>query len=306
MSNDVRISFHLWRVIRGADRERGMETKPFTAFDNDLLEALVKQHLTGAEWDAVLVIVRYTKGFHRESHYLSLSFIAKATGRNRITVHRILGSLRERGIISRTSEASLGKAASYCINPPEKWVVSSAQTVSPHETGSAISMETNSSVSTATNSPFHPCNPTVSANANQERKCTEREKESGKESGVVSVLFLKDKNSEETSEDLIHRKDAPISPEKQMPSYIINQAIIVFNKRFFESSQDAYYMRKGLELQIKERLKCKRWVTGCNADVFARHFARIIEPISPSAVHRSGSVYMFMGFVRVASQCCKT
>jgi phage replication O-like protein O len=292
-------------VIRGANREYGMETKPFTRFEHVLLEALIKQNLTGAEWDAVMTIIRYTVGFQREGHKLSLNFIAEATGRHRITVFRSLSELRDKGIVSRSSKRSPGGTDYYLINPLEKWAGSSALTVSTNETDLSVSTDANRTISQDANSMFHPCNQTISESANKERNNKESYKESGKESGGGPVLFLKDKNFEETSEDLIHRKDAPTSTAKQMPSYIINQAIIIFNKRFFESSQDIYYMNRGLELKIKERLKCKRWVKGCDADTFARHFTRIIEPISPRAVHRSGSVGMFMEFVRLASQCCK-
>jgi phage replication O-like protein O len=282
-----------------------MEIKYFTPLENDLLEALIKQHLTGTEWDAAMTVIRYTKGFHREYHSLSLNFIVRATGRHKTTVFRALCSLRERNIVSRNSAPYRGGTNSYRINPPEKWVGSSTP-ISADEPDESISTGATRAVSVEDDSMVQPDNHPVSALANQERKVKESDKESGKESGGGPVPFSKDKNSEETSEDRIHRAKAPISPVRQIPSYVIDQAIINFNNRFFESSRDLYYRQKSLDLKSKERLKCKRWVKACDPVAFARQFARIIESMSPNVVHCRKAADLFMEFVKLASQCCKT
>lgn len=73
--------------------------KGYTPFSNKILFEVCRSDLSGAEFRVLLTILRYTSGYHRNSHELSISFIAESTGLRTRTVERMLARLRQKRFI---------------------------------------------------------------------------------------------------------------------------------------------------------------------------------------------------------------
>lgn len=71
----------------------------YTSIANEILERIMRAGLNGTQFRLVLAIWRYTYGFRRKEHELSISFLAQAIGASRSQVDRELKALIERGII---------------------------------------------------------------------------------------------------------------------------------------------------------------------------------------------------------------
>lgn len=71
----------------------------YTRIANSILEALAKMSLNGTQWRILLVIFRYTYGYGRKEHELSLSFISAATGCDKRQIQRELKDLESKGVI---------------------------------------------------------------------------------------------------------------------------------------------------------------------------------------------------------------
>ena len=56
----------------------------FTRIANEILEHIAKAKLNGTQYAIILTIWRYTYGFQRISHEMSLGFMANLTGINNI------------------------------------------------------------------------------------------------------------------------------------------------------------------------------------------------------------------------------
>lgn len=74
--------------------------QPYTRINNALLNELCKLPLTGQELRVLLLIIRYTNGFNRETAELSVTFIANGTNSNERTVRRTLSKLETLGYIT--------------------------------------------------------------------------------------------------------------------------------------------------------------------------------------------------------------
>ena len=71
----------------------------FTRTPNNLLDKLSNAKLTATQFNLLHTIIRYTHGFQRQEHNLSLSFLSKATDRDKRQIQRELKDLEERHII---------------------------------------------------------------------------------------------------------------------------------------------------------------------------------------------------------------
>lgn len=76
----------------------------YTRIANEVLEAIYSADLNSTQLKIVLAVIRYTYGFNRKEHNMSLSFISKATGITRRYVSTELSRLIERRIILITKE----------------------------------------------------------------------------------------------------------------------------------------------------------------------------------------------------------
>lgn len=71
----------------------------YTRLANEILENIMKASLNGTQFRIVMAVWRYTYGFQRKEHDLSLTFLAKAIDASRGQVDRELTALIDRKII---------------------------------------------------------------------------------------------------------------------------------------------------------------------------------------------------------------
>ncbi|TCZ76079.1 hypothetical protein E0485_14630 [Paenibacillus albiflavus] len=78
----------------------------YTRIANEILDKFMQLRLSGSQKDIVLAVWRYTYGFKRKAHMMSVDFLSEATGLDARQVKRILKTLIDRKIINVVSEAS--------------------------------------------------------------------------------------------------------------------------------------------------------------------------------------------------------
>lgn len=78
----------------------------FTRIANSLLEQTSRLHLNGTQYSIVLTVWRFTYGFQRSEHKLSITFISKATGISARAVKKELKILIDRNIIIVLKEST--------------------------------------------------------------------------------------------------------------------------------------------------------------------------------------------------------
>ena len=112
----------------------GEVTQDYTQIPNKLLEAAYGLHCSGAELAIILVVLRYTYGFQRASHKLSLSFLAQATGRHYNRVSLDVRRLLARGVLYEQSSANYNRPRVLAINTRcEEWVSLISVTVTEND-----------------------------------------------------------------------------------------------------------------------------------------------------------------------------
>ncbi|SMQ75894.1 phage replication protein O [Bacillus sp. OV166] len=95
--------------------------KGYTKVANEILEHISKTDLNGTQMRIVLVIWRYTYGFSRKQHELSLTFLSEAIDTRKSHVDRELTALIERKIVSIVGIGSRrGRVLSFNKNY-EEW-----------------------------------------------------------------------------------------------------------------------------------------------------------------------------------------
>lgn len=85
----------------------------YTAIANELLEAMARVKLSPTQYRILFVVWRYTYGFRRKSHYLSLSFLATATGCDRRSLQRDLKRLIDWNILVEFSSKSQSRKVGF-------------------------------------------------------------------------------------------------------------------------------------------------------------------------------------------------
>ena len=89
--------------------------KGYTKFDNEILEALIKADINSTELKVMLVIIRYSYGYQRDSCNLAVNYIAKICNRSNNSIKNSLKKLCEKNYIIK--EIVVGKRIlSYKIN----------------------------------------------------------------------------------------------------------------------------------------------------------------------------------------------
>lgn len=130
----------------------------YTKIANEILEVLAKQPLNGTQRRILDVVFRYTYGFNRKEHELSLSYISKASNMHKQQVKRELDDLILKGIIHIVSEASFKSSRVIEFNKNyDMWIVDSKQ--------NRVQLANQSTLQSANQS-----TPTVSGLEYQERK----------------------------------------------------------------------------------------------------------------------------------------
>ena len=71
----------------------------YTRIADEILENMARIKLSPTQYRIIFVVWRYTYGFNRKNHHLSLSFLSEATGCDRRTVRRSVNQMLERRIL---------------------------------------------------------------------------------------------------------------------------------------------------------------------------------------------------------------
>ena len=88
----------------------------YTKIANEILEQIAKVKLNGTQFRIVMTVLRYTYGFNRKEHAMSVNFISQATGLNKRQVQRELSILIDESIIIVKKEATFSSAAVLGFN----------------------------------------------------------------------------------------------------------------------------------------------------------------------------------------------
>jgi phage replication O-like protein O len=81
----------------------------YTALSNELLEALIKQKLSGREFRVFMAIVRLTYGWKRKTHPIALSELSEITGIERSHAAHVIKVLIDRNMILRNGVTGIQK-----------------------------------------------------------------------------------------------------------------------------------------------------------------------------------------------------
>lgn len=98
----------------------------YTRIANEILDHLMKQRLNGTQNSIIQCVIRYTYGFQRKSHELSINFIKDATGINKDMVKRELNNLIDYKVLTVFKEATFRTSREIGINKStEDWNIPS-------------------------------------------------------------------------------------------------------------------------------------------------------------------------------------
>ncbi|MFZ2539310.1 MAG: replication protein [Oscillospiraceae bacterium] len=94
----------------------------YTPIANELLEAIYGVKLNATQMKILLVICRYTYGFSRISHSLSLSFLAHATGFSTRQISKELSLLISNKVVKVISQSTFSTSRILALNKNyEQW-----------------------------------------------------------------------------------------------------------------------------------------------------------------------------------------
>lgn len=97
----------------------------YTAIANELLQSICAAKFNGTQYKIVLCIMRYTYGFSRKSHSLSISFISKVTGVSKRYISAELQRLVEQNVVSVLSDHTDTTSRVLALNKDyKKWFAS--------------------------------------------------------------------------------------------------------------------------------------------------------------------------------------
>jgi len=177
--------------------------EPFTALPNIYVDEHLAE-LSGAETKVLIVILRKTVGWQKESDEISLSQIEKITGLARHSVIAALRGLMKRGLVVQTKPAEGNKPASYkCIVP----LVASAKGAPADELKGGDQC-TNCTTGSAETAPVSSANTAPGANERCSF-CTTASAESAPQ--VVQFLHPQNKEKEKKEREGARSSRAPAS-----------------------------------------------------------------------------------------------
>lgn len=135
----------------------------FTRIADQILEEIAKYKLNGTQFRILMVVWRYTYGFSRKDHELSLSFFVKATGLGKTQIDRELKNLIEYKVLIVTKESTFTESRKLGFNKKlDEWKIEYSQQkeVQSAKTLTVIESESGQSANMSTG--------TVSKNADQD------------------------------------------------------------------------------------------------------------------------------------------
>jgi phage replication O-like protein O len=158
----------------------------FTSIANELMEAMPQYKFNGTQFRILFVVLRYTYGFQRKSHELSLTFLANKTGIHKHQIKRELDILIQNNVLVEASAPTFNKTRSICLNKNyEEWQIS-------RQSANSLTVNEKDDHTVSENA-----YPTVSENAYQLKKVF---KENTKESNRANAQEKKDELEKQVSE----------------------------------------------------------------------------------------------------------
>lgn len=136
-----------------------MQEKGFTKFDNEVLESICNRgnKLNATQITIILLVIRYTSGFSRESHALSAGFLSNASGIHKQQIKEELNNLIDRKIITVTKEASFSSSRELKLNMDiSEWNISNDYQETNLLPGTEFSTTPGTEFSTTPGSEFTP------------------------------------------------------------------------------------------------------------------------------------------------------
>ena len=95
-----------------------------TRIANELLEVLAKTKLNGTQRRILDIVIRYTYGFQRISHEISLTFISEATGMGKLQIKRELDTLIQNNIVKIYEPSTYTKPKKIGFNKDyDSWLI---------------------------------------------------------------------------------------------------------------------------------------------------------------------------------------
>lgn len=91
----------------------------YTRIANDILEAMAATKLSAIHYRIIFIIWRYTYGFQRKEHAISLQFLATATGYDKRQLQRELKKLEDMKIIYQEVESGKARTIGFNKNTDE-------------------------------------------------------------------------------------------------------------------------------------------------------------------------------------------
>jgi phage replication O-like protein O len=223
----------------------------YTAIANEILETIQQYKFNLNELKIVMCIWRFTYGFQRKDHEMSLTFIENHTGINRGRVNAALKNLEKQNIIRRTQEGGRNRSNKYAFNKDyETWkaekyaAFGSTELTTSARNDTSYQDDTTGSVRNDTTGSLQDDTTGSVQNDTQERNTKEIYKEKDKE--IVSSSDFKKMAEFLNGNGIIHRTQI------ENPNSLFNSDLneIYENYRFeepeqmiIEASKEAY--RKG-------------------------------------------------------------
>src|SRR4051794_39239815 len=93
----------------------------YTKIANEIFEEVAKIKLSPTQYRLLLVVWRFTYGFNRKEHSMSLNFLSQATGCDSRQIQRELKKLEERKVIFQRIKSGSYRKISFNKNHDE-WV----------------------------------------------------------------------------------------------------------------------------------------------------------------------------------------
>jgi phage replication O-like protein O len=95
----------------------------YTKIANELLVAIYGTNFNATQLKIILCVIRYTYGFNRKSHELSIGFISKATGVSKRYISEELNNLIKSNVLVTVKEYSASKCRVLKLNKDySKWL----------------------------------------------------------------------------------------------------------------------------------------------------------------------------------------
>jgi phage replication O-like protein O len=170
----------------------------YTMVANELFEQMARVKLSPTQYRILFVVWRYTYGFKRKEHDLSLSFLSSATGCDKRQIQRELKGLEEKKIIHQKIQS--GKFRKISFNKDyETWATVGETdngdiTIGEIDNGETVNTRVGETVNTG-----------VGETVNQERKIKENIKESIPYKEIIN--FLNEKTGKNFSPKTKKTKD---------------------------------------------------------------------------------------------------